>query len=451
MAGTTQIYNQGFNIEASLINADIANNPQYLPLKYSSIKYLEIIDNLNAFTWGKATLDNSNDSLNSSPVYDFANLYTNFFNFKAQQLITDQMFTEMDETFVINNIYTLPDGEVDNDLIITFEDVFSGTLKNKTINDAAEVPRYKTGLCSNIVRNILMDYNATQSQTVGTWNNTNATVTLQFDPSASIHDILCLAYHNNSTSSTGGYKDAIFNLLSKDGDFGTNRNDLYTLTPINDKFLKLYRSLQGSGRIDVSETVTEGFMESGAQIEDTRAGNIKGYSEISELQILRPDPQVIRDTYRNTVIESVSDSGSSLIDVISIVESLDNFFKLFCNNPNYRLDIPFDITTLSNPDLLAKNARKVSAMYPELEPANTQAKLYNTILLNSKAINFRVRGQLFRKSGTFFYLQPRRQSNNDKHYNSLVGFWYIVQVVHVFNGNTYDNIISAVNPFTRNN
>ncbi len=451
MSGTTQIYNQGFNIEASLINADIANNPQYLPLKYSSIKYLEIIDNLNAFTNGKAVLDNSNDSLNSSPVYEFANLFTNFFNFKAQQLITDQMFTEMDETFVINNIYTVPDGEVDNELIIEFEDVFSGTLKNKTINDPAEVARYKTGLCSNIMRNILYDFNATRELTVGSWTDTTSSVTLQFDPSASIYDILVLAYYNNCTSSTGGYKDAVFNILSKDGDFGTNRNALHTLTPINRKFLELYRSIQGTGKLDVSGTVAEGFIEAGAKIEDTRTGNIKGYSEISELQIIRPDPKVIRDTYRNTVIESVSDAGSSLIDVISIVESLDNFFKLFCNNPNYRLDVPFDIKTLGTPELLAKNARKISSMYPELEPGNTQAKLYNTILLNSKAINFRVRGQLFRKSGTFFYLQPKRQANNDKHYNNLVGFWYVVQVVHIFNGNSYDNIISAVNPFTRNN
>jgi hypothetical protein len=311
--------------------------------------------------------------------------------------------------------------------------------------------KYKTGLTSNILRNILVDFNATRDNTIGTWLDSSNTVTLQFDPSTSIHDIAKLAYHNNFTSSTGGNTSAVFNILQKDGVFGTNREAKYNLTPINSKFLGLYQKLQGGGAIDLSEFVAEGFTESGAQIEDTRTINIKGYSEISELQIFKPDPEIIRDTYRNTVIESVSDAGSSLIDVLPIVQSLDSFYKLFCNNPNYRLDVPYDIKTLGNTDLLARNARKLSAEYPELEPGNTQAKIYNTILFNSKAISFRVQGQLYRKAGTFFYLQPRRQSANDKHYDSLVGFWYIVKITHAFNGNAYDNVITAVNPFTRNN
>ena len=448
----TQIYNQGFNIEASLINADIVGSPQYLPLRYSAIKYIELIDIVNhPALSGRAVLDNTNDCLNSSPVYDFANLYTNFFNFKAQQLVTSQAFTELDQTFVINSIYTVPNGEVDNNLIVEFEDIFFGTLKNKTINDALEVSKYKTGLVSTILRNIITDFNATQEITTGTWIDSSNSVTLQFDPSESIHNIANLAYYNNFTSATGGYIDAIFNLLSKTGDFGTNQNSKYTLTPINAQFLQLYRSIQGNGRIDVTDTVVEGFIEAGAQVEDARTGIIKGYSEITELQIFKPDPQVIRDTYRNTIIESVNDAGSSLIDVLPIVQSLDNFYKLFCNNPAYRLDVPFDVTTLSNTEIISRDARKISAYYPELEPGNTQAKIYNTILLNSKAVNFRVRGQLFRKAGTFFYLQPKRQTSNDKHYNSLVGFWYIVKITHVFSGNTYDNVITAVNPFTRNN
>lgn len=452
MAGNTQIYNQGFNIEASLLNADIVGSPQYLPLKYSTIKYLEIVDSVtHPSLSGVAILDNFNDSINSSPVFEFANMYSNFFNFKAQQLISTNNFTEVDLTFVINNLYTEPDGEIENSLMISFEDVFFGTLKNKTINDASEVVKYKTGLVSDIMKNILTDYNATSTSNIGDWNPTSSPVTLQFDPSSSIHAISEIAYLNNFTSATGNYTDAIFNLLTSSGEFGTNRDSKYVLEPINKQFKDLYNAIQGRGTLDVSSTVVEGFVESGAQIEDTRTGIIKGYNEITELQVFRPDPEVIRDTYRNTIIESVSDSGSSLIDVISIVQTLDNFYKLFCNNPNFKLDVPFDLRTLENSENIARNARKISSFYPELEPGNTQAKLYNTILFNSKAINFRVRGQLFRKTGKFIYFQPRRQTDNDKHYNNLVGFWYIVKIIHVFNGNTYDNIITCVNPFTRTN
>lgn len=453
MAEITNINNQSFNVDASIVNADIVNNPQYLPLRYNTIKYLEIVDGIDEPAYsGKAVLDNFNDTLHSSPTFNFANLYANYFNFRIQQLISPSAVTEFDASFVIDKMYTVPTSEVESDMVIEFTDIFFGTLKNKTINDPSEVAKYKTGLASDIMKNILVDFNALRETILSpNWFSTTGTIDLQFDPSTSINDIFHLAYYNNFASTTGSYTTSMFNLIRWEGDFGTNRNVKFLLEPINKRFLQLYGKLQGAGQIDVSDIVTEGFVESGARVEDSQTGVLKGSSEVTELQITLPDPETVRDSYRNTIVESVSDKGNSLIDVISIVQSLDNFYKLFCNNPNFKLDIPFDIRTLGSSETIARNARKVSAYYPEIEPGATQARLYNTILMNSKAITFTVPGQLYRRAGHFFYFQPRRESSNDKHYNNLVGFWYIVKIVHVFNGNTYQNIITAVNPFTRNN
>jgi len=454
---TTQVYNQAVQFDASFINADAYDRPQFLPIKYSAFEYVEITDTLNNPSLsGYAILDNFNDSINSNPVFSFAKMYTNYFNFRVDQIVTSNTSITLDATFVLNDIYTLPQDEIANKLCIQFDDIFFGTLENKTINDIAQVARYKNGLTSDIIKNILEDYNQTGISNISdNWIDSTYPVNLQFDPAISIGQIYKLAYLNNFTSNTGKLGDSVFNLLRDGSDIFEPSTPTYTLEPINKKFLDLYSKLRGQSVTDLSDTVIEGIIESGAQPEDSRTGIIRGYSEITELQIRQPDPITVRDVYRNVVIESVNESGTALVDVLPIGETIADFYRLFCNNPNYRLDLPFTDEILEASSL-GINAIKRTAAYPELEPGLTQAKLYNTILLNSKMITFKIKGQLYRKPGYFVYFQPRRQTSSslntvDEHYNSLVGFWYIVQVKHIFEGNAYDNVITCVNPFIRNN
>jgi hypothetical protein len=458
MATRTQIYNQNVEIDTSFINADVENDPLYLPITYSAFEYIEIVDTLNnPGLSGTAVLDNFNDSINSSPLFDFAGLYNNIFNFRITQNIETDIPIEFGASFMLNNIYTVPHNELANKLCIQFDDIFFSTLANKTINDASQVPRYKTGLTSDIMRNIIEDYNQTTTSLIDAWTDSTNLVDLQLSPSMSIKDIFYKAYHNNYVTTSGSQDDTVFNLImecTNQKSFFSRTNCKYSLEPINKRFIDLYSKLQGQSTLFLQDTVMEGIMESGAQPEDTKTGIIRGFSEADEIQIIRSDPTLIRDMYRNVVVESINESGVSSTAILPLMNTLANFYRLFCNNTNYRLDLPID-ERLLEASANGLDAIKISAYYPELEPGGTQAKMYNMLLLNSKMITFKVKGQAYRRPGFFIYFQPRRQEGTtvegDKHYRSLVGFWYVVQVRHILEGNTYDNIITCVNPFIRNN
>lgn len=447
----TQIEKQGFKFDATLINADAPNSPSFIPLKYSVFDYIEITDTItNPSLSGYAVLTNYNDLINSSSIFNFSRSYNNLFNFRVEQIVNPEKMITMkfDSTFVLNDIHTLPFTDVVDKLVIKFEDVFFGTLKNKSISKQEEALKYKTGLTSDIIKRIFTDFSETDIIDTDQWNDSSGTVDFHINPATSIHDIYNLAYDNSFKSSTGREQDAVCNILKDDGDiFNRTKTSLY-LEPINKRFLDLYRNVNNNKLLNLSDTVVEGILESGADDSDSKTGFIKGSSEAEMVQYYEPDPTIIRDYFRNILISYTNESNSSTIHQISIVESLDNFFKLFCNNPSYKLDIPFDINTL-NDTTRASNPKKYEAYFPSLEPGLTQAKLYNTILLNSKLITFQLKGQCYRQPGYFIYFQPRRK--NEKHYKKYVGFWYIVEVKHIFKGNSYTNIITCINPFTLTN
>lgn len=447
---TTQIYNQQFKIDASLVNVDVTDNPQYMPLKYSAFDYIEITDSItDPPLSGYAVLNNYKDLINSSHVFEFAKLYNNIFNFKVEQ-ITGTSPLIFDNTFVLTDIHTFPQSDTIDKLIVHFEDSFFGTLNNKTVDKPERVALFKQGLASDIMRNILNEYNNSDESTIGEWIDSTNEVDLQFDQRESIRNIFNLAYYNNYTSNTGGLTESIWNVMKDDGDVFNRTVTDYRLEPINKRFQELYKNLQSDKILNLTDSVMEGIAESGADASDTKTGMIKGFSEADKVQIFQPDPKIVRDLFRNTVVEHVDDSGSSSIAVIPILETFDNFFKLFCNNPNYRLDIPYDLNQL-NDETRALDAIRISAYYPEIEPGITQARLYNAILFNSKLLTFQVKGQIYRQPGYFIYFQPRRRSPDDPHYFKNVGFWFVTEVKHIFEGNTYNNIVTCVNPFVRNN
>ena len=144
--------------------------------------------------------------------------------------------------------------------------VFFGTLENKTIVDAAQVQRYKQGLASDVMKNILEDFGGGNETLVSeNWIDTTHPFDLQFDPASSILDIYDTAFVNNFTSATGSTGDSVFNILKADGDIFDRQDPKYVLEPINRKFLDLYSSLRGQSVSDLTDTVIEGIMESGGR------------------------------------------------------------------------------------------------------------------------------------------------------------------------------------------
>ena len=447
LGNITQIENQGFSFQATLINGDIQNNPEFIPLKYSVFDYIEITDNItNPSLSGYAVLNNYNNFLNSTDIFNFGKTYNNIFNFRVEQIASPSVSIKFDTTFVLNDMHTLPLTDVVDKLVVKFEDVFFGTLKNKSITEQAQPLKYKRGLCSDILHNIFTDYSNSDIIDDELWETSTNQAELHINPSTSIHDIYTLAYDSCYTSYTGLPKDAVCSLMKDNGDlFNRTKTDLY-LEPINKRFLELYSNVNNNKLLNLTSSVIEGIMESGADNADIKTGLIRGSSEAEIVQYFEPDPTITRDYLRNIIVSTTTDSNTSQQHRISIVESLDNFYKLFCNNPLYKLDIPYDIEALTN-ETRVSNPIKYESYFPSLEPHLTQAKLYNTILLNSKLITLQIKGQCYRQPGYFIYFQPRHKS--DKHYKKYVGFWYIVEVKHIFKGNSYTNVVTCINPFTQ--
>lgn len=449
---TVKFYNADHKVTTAFFNNDYTNAPQYTSVHYNVFDSIILTDSISIpGLSGQAVLNNYNDLINTSPQFKFSQLYNNFFNFNASQSVFYSDDIKLDETFILTNLYTVPTTEIESKLVIQFEDSFFGMLKGKTIDNTQQIAKYKTGLASDLLKNILTDYNTSVQPNVGTpWTATTNSNDFIINPTMSVDELFDHILLYNFTAQSGNYVDAVTNIVKKDGNVFTGYDSKWTLTPINQKFLALYSKIQTNAKdVDLSDVLLESFAEGGSQNAAGTTGFVRGYSEIQEMQILRPDPAIVRDIYRNIIVESSDKSNNSLIDTLPIMRSYENFYKLFCNNPSYKLDVPYDFTQQIDVASANKNARRYSALYPSLEPGSTQALLYNTFLFNSTTIRFRVRGQLYRKPGYFIYLEPRQSMNDDAHYKQYVGYWFITDVQHIFKGNTYDNIITCVNPFVR--
>lgn len=444
----TQIESQGFRFDATFINADVKLNPEFIPVKYSVFDYIEILDNItNPALSGYAILNNYNDLLNSSSIFKFGKTYNNFFNFRVEQIINVNESIKFDNTFVLNDIHTLPYTDVVDKLIVKFDDIFFGTLRNKTVTKQEQTLRYKQGRTSDIVRNIFNDY-SNENIIDDEWIDSSGTVDLHIDPTTSIHDIFALAYALTFTTASGTIEDCVCNVLKDNGNIFDRTKSNLRFEPINKRFLDLYRNINSNQLLNLTDSVIEGIAESGASPIDTKTGLIKGFSEAEMVQYFEPDPTITRDLFRNIIVSHTDNSNVSEIAVIPIIQSLSNFYRLFCNNPNFKLDIPFDIAEATDETNRADPV-KYEAYFPSLEPGLVQAKLYNTILMNSKLITFQIKGQCYRQPGYFIYFQPRHR--NDAHYRKYVGFWYVVEVKHIFKGNSYTNLVTCINPFIQTN
>jgi len=445
----TQIENQGFKFDATFINADVKDALEFIPLKYSVFDYIEIDDCIvNPSLSGYAVLNNYNDLINSSNIFKFGKTYNNFFNFSVEQIVDINSSIKFNGTYVLNDIHTIPLTDTVDKLIIKFEEVFFGTLRNKSVTTQEQTLKYKRGSTSNIIRSIFNDYSTKNIIDDEKWSNSTGIVDLFIDPTTSIHDIYSLAYKHTFISPTGIVNDSVKGVLKDDGDIFNRTSTKLALEPINKRFLELYRNVNNGKVLNLSNTVIEGIAESGAETADIKTGFIRGFSEAELVQYYEPDPTITRDLFRNIQINTTNESNEAQIHNISIIDSLANFFRLFCNNPNYRLDVPYDLSNL-NDITRTTEPIKYEAYFPTLEPGLTQSKLYNTILLNSKLITFQIKGQCYRQPGYFIYFQPRRRNNT--HYKKYVGFWYVVEVKHIFRGNSYTNSITCINPFTQNN
>ena len=449
-ADTVKLYNSSHKISTAFFNADAAA-PHYTTLHYNAFEKIIITDALTKNAYGEAVLNNYNDLVNNALHFKFSQLQNNFFNFSISQPINRTNDIKFDETYVITNIHTVPASEIESKLVIEFEDSFFGTLKSKTIDTPQQVARYRSGTPSDLIRNILTDYNnSSQTNISDTWTTTSGNAEFNVKPNMCVEELVDHLQLYNYTTQSGNYVDAVSNILAKDVEAIANSSSKWSFTPVNAPFLKLYSKLQNNvGNIDLSDVVLESFAEGGANVDNTKIGYVRGYSEIKDLQILRPDPKIVRDTYRNIIIESTDDSNNFLIDTLPIQRTFESFYRLFCNNPNYQLDIPFNPEAQLSVADTNVNAQRISALYPSLEPGSTQALLYNTILFNSTTLKFKVKGQIYRKSGYFIHFEPRQAINDDPHYKQYAGFWFITEVQHIFKGNTYDNIITCVNPFIR--
>lgn len=108
-----------------------------------------------------------------------------------------------------------------------------------------------------------------------------------------------------------------------------------------------------------------------------------------------------------------------------------------------------DLTSLiGNPSVKTKTVNGV--LSPNMEPILTRGNVLQSLLFSGNGIVFKSLGYTHRCAGRFIDITSDSDINGTELANKLFGRWLVVNVKHVFAGNSYFNHIEAVRPYNLN-
>jgi hypothetical protein len=213
------------------------------------------------------------------------------------------------------------------------------------------------------------------------------------------------------------------------------------LTPIGEftkNFIRAFESKQNVAKY-VSDSFTLAPMEPNSS-QTFRESVIENHS------IIKPKyDELFRDKWVNYTMtqHTTSDITTTKNNTLTYSNLKSEFERIVCGGKTSNLP---ERTDLGKKDVKYTSYQSQFGVDNEnLNIASLKASVFKSFIYDNTKIKFRVPGLPHRKPGFFISINDAKKKNAE---TELSGFWYIISVLHIFEGETYVNEIEAVKFFT---
>jgi hypothetical protein len=473
MAETVLLDGSNYEFEIFLVNTNESSSDfQIVPVSKSSIKYLEITNDLvNIGYTGKVIFSNYYGILEKLQLLtsyrEAPYMYIRFKNLDFQS--TKSTYDDVYLTASLQKGQEINLNAIDGSLAYNFEELSIAKLKRTKVSflktpsntyfeqqpdltDPLLGPSTPADLIKGFFLNGLADadidgtISTTEVEIQGESNPAviqTTAITNITDPDSYYQIIERLyPYLSFKTKLEGWYEPGVLN-LENDAKTGKRKLVITSMFDHMQKFFELIKTNPTSK--EVKNYLTERFNV--AQTGDSPYFS-NNYIDKYELKRVNYD-----DVFENKwtsiklILEDPCNNDLSTIGYDKIRAAFENM----CTKP-FASNIPD-----RKNDVVADKIKKIQYSRPNMERSLAQVygtnKVFKSFVFDNVAVTFRVKGQPYRRPGKFITIKTDNVDINNKKNKNIAeinGYWYIVSVSHVFENDVYFNdfiCVKVYNPF----
>ena len=464
-----------------------------VPISFSSIKYLEIINDLaNIGYYGNIIFANFNNILEKLSVLKTSK-NPSYMYFRFKSLSISNAKSTFDDIFLIAALtqgQDLKTNAIEGDSAYNFEELYTFKLKttkviresNKylnynnqklTINEIIkailsfnELPKF------NINFNVgLFSYNQSANKALGgegmdsnisivieevgtplpnTYDNVALSqivnlksATTLFDALKSAYPYLCYEPHTKETENGDWYDPGMIKIENSTDELHKRKIVLFPL-------LTTIREFLNRTKPDYSKkTYYKNFLLDRFNIATDDGKKAPQLNTIEKYELNRVNYEEVQQEKWVTMRCNYEGSASGCYsnDIRKYSQS-KSFFEKNCTSP-YSSNLPDPINENEDKEVIDEEAHRD---YSSSIPSRNLALAYGTnavlksFVFDNLAVTFRVKGQPYRKPNRFILINTPPTPKSLKNYEGkeIDGYWYVISVKHIFENNNYFNEFNCV-------
>lgn len=442
----TNIGNSTYNFNFSLVKFNKTDNlPVYIPIGKSAITYLEINDNLANFGYkGTVIFANYNGilddlglggGLNDGPTLfdinitnsDLASVKNSITDISIQTLVQLQQNTD-------TNI-----NPIERNSNYTFEEYQVCLLRQKgLVRGASFGSSPSTNIKTAIINGINTDAITSNAGDFVTGDDIIIDSSGLTTNNITYYDYIVRNYNML------WYKDKGPSLLQLNNCTDVNNKNTilrkFTLQPLSNIPSQLFLKVsQTQKELDLKDYVTETFTIGNEDF-------AKSYREnaIEQFQLIRPNFEtLLHEKWIDYTSTEASSPGDTRVDSVKYNDVKVEFEKIFLNNQPANLPTRQDVEYAGGFIPLFNMSYNMNINSNKESPSvyTIKAMLMRSFIFDNTALVFRLPGNVYRKPGHFILINSDTASDKE---NSVIGYWYVIGVKHIFTNNIYTNEIVAV-------
>ena len=456
---TSNINNSLYQFDISIVNT-AKDREMRLPIPKGAIEYMEIEDNLANFGLvGKCRIVNFYGILQQLNILDSTEVQHMFIDI----VNTDFKNSEADDNpdVRLTLFATLQQGVEASQNVISksvnykFEEYFVAQMRKQTI-----IPFLKNSEIStkntpgNLIYNILTALNKESTSGLSKQANFNNEFMLDDElpyeialselytgnKVASVFDVVSdlynfVTFRSNDIANIGG-GPAIISSINKLVDGVVKR--FFTLQPLSHFTTGLYDKLQQKAE-DLSDYVMEEFIVGDAPVSNTLNTNF-----IDNYALLTTNyDDVMANKWIDYTLSEIKTYDPTVVRIEDITyESLRaDFSKEMLNG------VKPNLPDRSSEDQIMTVQIKKKVADDDLSKLYTQNAVKKSFVFDNIALTFTVPGNTYRKTGKFIRIKSPttlKSKNGDIESKSIDGYWLVILLKHVFDGDYYTNEFTCV-------
>jgi hypothetical protein len=408
-----------------------------IPISKGMVKYMELEDTLaNVGMSARVQLTNFYGFLQKFKILDIstnANSFSISIKNKDYDKFPFDLSNEIQLLTTINKNTELSKNIFDRDFVFDSEEYIVHALKTQKFNLALSkalkrdpsAVGYATTLTKLIEGCIAVSDNGAGTDRILKINHLDipvvpGNITVDSD---TLYDVIVKSYpyvyyENGGPGLLSVVNDKVNNIVTRK----------FTLQSLGSLTAGLYQKIN-SGSSDLSDFLLEKFCTTNSLNSTTLGSNF-----ITDYNIIRQDQtDLLKDKWGDYQIKGF-DTGTSVTDKLTYDDLVTEFKKVILGNNAY-----------SNLPKLGDDRALFNVKDNINDSVQTKNKVKHTLLksfiYDNTALSFKCKGQLYRTPGTFIEIRTEDSTTDT---DNLNGYWFIISVRHIFEGDTYNNELICV-------